>query len=342
MKNLSGLLILLLLGSYGCARYDYDKLEKIPEYPQPARVFDTSAVIEFTPDANEELNLAILDAFRTHGYNNLAFNNRFRPADRKNSKVVTPLSFTGKTLECESGRYFETQIIVLVRDPGVVWNNKLYYTPPRYFQAYSQIRLQGDYVLDLMERSELQKAVRNLFTIEEFREALEPSGKTGISMPRTALLPDADGCWEISKQYQSGNGDWHEAGKWALWALEKGNRKAADYFFKNYLHNNFIGENKLYASTLKKIAGLGHPEAQYEYARLFAGGSMIPKDQAAALFWMEKAAGQEHSGAQYELGTYYENGIGVPKDLAKALFWYRKAADRGSKEAAEKLNFLED
>lgn len=342
MKRLLYLVPLLFLAGYGCGTPHYDKLEEIPEYPQlpPTRIFDTSATIELTQDTNQNLNNAFEAAFRSNGYKDIVFATRFHNTDRKKTKIVSLLSFSNTTLYCEKGNFLETHLIVMVREPGFVWNNELCYTAPRYFQAYSQTALKGNYILEHVCLSEVKNAFRNLFTIEEFREALQPSVSTPESRPQTTVIPGAEECWQISLSFQSFGADWHEAARWALLALEKGNRNAADFFVEHCLFNNFVGDRQLYMATLKKCAELGTPAAQFEYARLFANGHEVPQDWSSAFFWMEKAALQNHSDAQYALGSYYEHGKGVVKNRYQAIFWYQKAAANSNKNAIERLKAL--
>ncbi len=342
MKKMLFLLPLFLLAGYGCARHEYDVLRKIPVYQQPAKKFDTTATIEFTPDTSSELNKVFIAALKKHGYNDVVYNNRFRDTERNRTKVVTLLSLSRKQLFCQNGSFLETQIIVLVRNPGVIWKDKLYYTTPRYFQAYSQIALKGDYVLDKIYKSELQKVIQNLFTVEVFREALEPDKKVIAAISDNAVIPDAVECWNISKLFQnSKNGDMHEAAKWAFFALEQGHVEAADYFVKHCLFNNFIGESKLYTATLKKIAEMGNPVVQIEYALLFEQGNLVPQNWDSAFFWMKKAAEQNHPIAQYNMGVYHENGRGTARNIPLAISWYQKSASNGNADAAQRLKIVD-
>ena len=339
MKNLLYLLPLLLFCSYGCrSNYEYDKLEKIPQYPQPARSFDTSATIEFTPDADESLNKALLEAFKANGYNNIVIDTRFKNPEVGRSKVVTLLSLSNKTLYCEKDNYLETHLIILVRSPGFVWKDQLLYAPPRYFQAYSQTPLRGDYVLEKISKDELKKVLKNLFTIEEFREALEPSAGVSVPVKQNTAIPDGNKCWAVSKHIQkSANADLHEAVKWAVWACEQGNNEAADYLIQNGFLYDFIGDSQQYVKLLKMLAERGHALGQVRYGQLFFKGILIPRDDKAALYWVKKSADQQCPAGLYNLGFYYEEGIGVLPDRSKAISLYRKAAVKGHKKATEQL-----
>lgn len=341
MKYLFYLLPLLLSGGYGCVTVQYDTLERIPDYPQCTRNFDTSAFIDFTPDRDVALNEAFIKAFHKHGYSNVVSGTRFQDTDRNRTKVVSLLYVSRKNLNCEKGRYLETHIIVLVRNPGIFWNGKLHYGTPRYFQAYSQVLLNEEDIYDSVLSSELDKVFRNLFSIEKFREALEPTVTASGFVKYTGVIPDGRTCWEISQNIQkSENADWHEAAKWAFWACEQGNVEAASFFLENCLFEGFIGDNQLFVKTLKKIAELGVPLGQVHYGLLFQRGKKVPQDNNAAYYWMKKAADQDYPVALYNLGVYHEDGIGVPQSRSMAIYWYQKAAGKGYKSAQKRLREL--
>jgi TPR repeat protein len=80
-------------------------------------------------------------------------------------------------------------------------------------------------------------------------------------------------------------------------------------------------------------ADQGHPEAQYDLARLYSDGKGVPKDQTEAFKLVKMAASQGYAPAAARLGWRYDTGRGVEKDEAQAFFWWTVAARRGEKSA---------
>ncbi|HEU5126116.1 MAG TPA: tetratricopeptide repeat protein [Verrucomicrobiae bacterium] len=69
----------------------------------------------------------------------------------------------------------------------------------------------------------------------------------------------------------------------------------------------------------KSILGICH---------LYGQGD-VPKDYAAARFWLSQAAERGASRPIFHLGRMHEEGWGVPVDYKKAGGFYQRAADRG-------------
>jgi len=82
------------------------------------------------------------------------------------------------------------------------------------------------------------------------------------------------------------------------------------------------------AKWLKKAAGLGDPNAQYNLGVCYYSGQGVPQDFEEAVKWLKKAAGQGVVFAQYNLGVCYYSGQGVPQDFEEAAKWFRMAADQ--------------
>jgi hypothetical protein len=62
----------------------------------------------------------------------------------------------------------------MVRLPGEYTEQGLVYPKPRYFQAFAQKNV-GENEITMADWQEtLNQAMRNLFTIDKFRQALEP------------------------------------------------------------------------------------------------------------------------------------------------------------------------
>ena len=70
--------------------------------------------------------------------------------------------------------YLESRVIVMVRLPGEHTENGLQYPTPRYFQAFAQKNIGENQASQSDWEETLNTAVENLFTIEDFRQALEP------------------------------------------------------------------------------------------------------------------------------------------------------------------------
>jgi len=80
-------------------------------------------------------------------------------------------------------------------------------------------------------------------------------------------------------------------------------------------------------------ADQGHPEAQFDLARLYSDGKGVPKDQTQAFKLVQMSAAQGYAPAAARLGWRYETGRGVEKDESQAFFWWTVAARRGEKSA---------
>ena len=76
-------------------------------------------------------------------------------------------------------------------------------------------------------------------------------------------------------------------------------------------------------SNYKSAADLGHPEAQYRYARHAEKGVGMEENMSLALEYYKKAADNNHHKAQLRLGKYYLD----KNDKSEALKWYEKAAE---------------
>jgi hypothetical protein len=76
---------------------------------------------------------------------------------------------------------------------------------------------------------------------------------------------------------------------------------------------------------LRPLADRGDARAQYNLGGMYANGSGVTQDDAAALIWYRKAGDQGNAAAQNSLGFVYTNGQGVPQDDAAALTWYSRS-----------------
>lgn len=65
-------------------------------------------------------------------------------------------------------------------------------------------------------------------------------------------------------------------------------------------------------------------------------------DPVTAALWYRRAMRQGHARATFNLGSIYENGSGVSRDMEKAIRLYEEADRRGSIEARERLEELQE
>ena len=108
-------------------------------------------------------------------------------------------------------------------------------------------------------------------------------------------------------------------------------------------------------NEILRKAELNDPEAQFELARMYEKGDVVPQDYLKSfelyieagwwkdrkykkpLEWFENIA--EHGNAQLKcfIGYMYENSIRTSKNYKKAWEWYKKAFYSGNKEAEKQI-----
>ena len=91
---------------------------------------------------------------------------------------------------------------------------------------------------------------------------------------------------------------------------------------------------------LRKLAGQGDAEAQWQMGVRFHNGEGVPHDDAQAMQWFQRAAEQGHVTAQGALGAYYFAARGAPEDLSKAYFWSVIAMAKGDEISKGRLELL--
>ncbi len=94
------------------------------------------------------------------------------------------------------------------------------------------------------------------------------------------------------------------------------------------------------ATWYRQAADKGHPEAQFNLARLYASGKGVNHDEEQAARWVSASATQGHALAMTNFGERCATGNGVPKDDKRAYFWLTLAFLHGDK-SAEKLRTAE-
>jgi len=91
---------------------------------------------------------------------------------------------------------------------------------------------------------------------------------------------------------------------------------------------------------LRKLAGQGDADAQWQMGVRYHNGEGVPRDDVQAMQWFLRAAEQGHATAQATLGAYYWAGRGVPQDLSKAYFWSALALAEGDENSKSRLEGL--
>ena len=85
-------------------------------------------------------------------------------------------------------------------------------------------------------------------------------------------------------------------------------------------------------SWFERSAGKGHKDAPFDLALLYLDGSLIPKDNRKALYWLHQAADAGNSEAQYYLAQIYK-----ARDVEQAVIWLKQAAEAGHQLASKDL-----
>ena len=94
------------------------------------------------------------------------------------------------------------------------------------------------------------------------------------------------------------------------------------------------------ATEMEAAANQGDATAQYQLARAYLRGEVVPKDPQKAFDLMKAAANQGSADAIGGLGYFYSVGLVVPKDDTLAIEWFRKGAEKGSARAQLNLGNL--
>ncbi len=328
-----GILFISIITGCNSTKY-YDILPPLPEYPETKVDFDTSATIDFYEDSNNGLNQEIYRQLKANGYTNVLKKIRFCGHDLSSTRVLQLLHVMYMYYNCRDGRYLETRVIIMVRNPGEVWNKKLQYSKPRYFQAFSRFKL-GDSEIYSEKALGFSMAVKNLFRIEEFRRALEP-----VKVPEmlNSDVVSADILWQQSVAFQR-NQSTSDAIFRAYLAADRGHREASRYLLDQVMSSSILRPLQL-VRMIKKGAEYGNPKAQNKLGMMHLNGEIVVKENYLAYHWFRRAAEQNFPEGLLNLGFCYEHGIGVTKDTEKAISLYRAALKLGSQTAKYRLKHL--
>jgi TPR repeat protein len=152
----------------------------------------------------------------------------------------------------------------------------------------------------------------------------------GISHLKSAIsLEHAGSMFQMGVLYDNGIGvkqdalvaiDWYRKAK----AAEKiTNSKIVFYKEKNSGLKE-VEYKEIFLGLLKKAED-GDAEIQFQVARLYDEGKLIPRDFTKALNWYAKSAKNSYREAQFMMGYFYCRGIGVDHDLLIANDWFKKS-----------------
>jgi len=92
-------------------------------------------------------------------------------------------------------------------------------------------------------------------------------------------------------------------------------------------------DNQQAAYWYQRAAQKGHPEAEFNLARLYAGGHGVKKDEEQAARWVSASATQGYAPAMANLGLRFATGNGVTQNEQRAYFWLTLAFLHGEKSA---------
>ncbi len=83
-------------------------------------------------------------------------------------------------------------------------------------------------------------------------------------------------------------------------------------------------------ARLEHIAEGGNADAQYEIAKCYREGKMLPRDLDRANLWLQRAAESGVGPAQHELALLLEKGAdGLPQDRGASEAWFSRALAQG-------------
>ena len=104
-------------------------------------------------------------------------------------------------------------------------------------------------------------------------------------------------------------------------------------------HSPLMAEkNEVMFVHLRKLAGQGNSNAQFNLGKIFRWGVGTEMDSALAVEWFEKALAGGESEGSIELARLYEWGRGgLEKDEGKAFEYYRLAAENGDTGAMREV-----
>jgi hypothetical protein len=161
---------------------------------------------------------------------------------------------------------------------------------------------------------------------EETAAASQPATSDKIyEIPNPATAPDAAQPLQSIVVMVDG-----EPRSWA--PLEKG----TDIAWRAYQNGDFPRAVPVFA----RLAGLGHPVAEWLMGNIYFFGQGIPKDYGKARIMFEAAADQGYFAAFAPTAQMYLQGLGIAADPSKAYYWYNIAAAQ-LPDSAERTQMME-
>jgi len=91
-------------------------------------------------------------------------------------------------------------------------------------------------------------------------------------------------------------------------------------------------------AQLKKRASAGEPKAEFELAKVYLEGKLLPHDEHYGMVLLERASNRGFAQAQFELAERLIRA--ASPDYAKAYLWYTLAQRGGEKHSGKALNKL--
>jgi len=88
------------------------------------------------------------------------------------------------------------------------------------------------------------------------------------------------------------------------------------------------------------LARVGHADAQFNLAWLYANGNGLNVDISQAVYWWQQAANNGHLDAEFAIAMAYTTGEGIKHDLDKAFGWFLKAALAGHEDSQDVVKRL--
>lgn len=88
------------------------------------------------------------------------------------------------------------------------------------------------------------------------------------------------------------------------------------------------------------LAKLGHPDAQYNLAWLYANGHGLNVNIKTAVYWWQQAANNGSLDAQFSIGLAYLTGEGIKPDSIEAFRWFFSAARAGHADSRDLVKRL--
>lgn len=151
---------------------------------------------------------------------------------------------------------------------------------------------------------------------------VEENEKAGLAQLRKSAqkgFPTAE--YELGQKCE-GDGQTEKALTWYRKAADRG-LEIAQYRLAEMLEDKRSPDA---ISWYHKAAVQGYSDAQIRLGKIYAEGSLLPKNEEHAFRWYLAAAHQDKSEAIYEVAACYCQGLGVERNKAEAIKWVSRLA----------------